>query len=258
MTGFITIDRVLMQHWCSSDPNFLAVWIWLLSDANWKDKKALINSRVVEIKRGQLIYGRNAFSAKCGVSISKLRKIINVLQKEGMIDQQKTNKYTIITIVKYEEYQGVDQQNTNRTPTEHQQTTTPKQDKQSNKVNKRKKPKGSCQQVDAHKIIEIWNDKGLGKLTEMPASRRQKINSRTKESLKDLQAWDRYFQFFVDSNFLQGKTSNWKATFDWALNPTNMAKVLEGNYANGTGEGGFDVTEFMKKYREDEANDIHD
>jgi len=254
MIGWLTIDRALMSHWCSSDPNFLAVWIWLLSEANWKDKKALINSRVIEMKRGQLIYGREAFSRKCGVSISKLRKIINVLQKEGMIDQQKTNKYTIITITKYEEYQGVDQQNTNRTPTEHQQTTTPKQDKQSNKVNKRKKAKASRQHVDPHEIMALWNNKGLGKLTEMPHARRQKINSRTKEKFKDLKAWDDYFQMFIDSHFLSGKSGNWKATFDWALNPTNMCKVLEGNYNNDA--GGFDPVEYNRRKREMEKDDV--
>lgn len=250
MNGWIAIDRTLMSHWCSSDPNFLAVWIWLLSEANWKDKKALINSRVIEMKRGQLIYGREAFSRKCGVSISKLRRIIKILQKEGMIDQQKTNKYTLITITKYEQYQGIDQQNANRTPTERQQTTTPKQDKQSNKVNKRREAKASCQQVDAHEIITLWNSKGLGRLTEMLPARRQKINSRTKDRLKDLQAWDNYFTIFVDSHFLSGGKSNWKASFDWALNPTNMMKVIEGNYSNDG--NGFDVMEYSRRKRENE------
>ena len=135
MTGFITIDRTLMNHWCSSDPNFLAVWIWLLSDANWKDKKALINSCVVEIKRGQLIFGLNAFSKRSGVSVSKLRKIIDVLISEQMIDRLKTNKYSIITIANYNSYQTVDRQNASKQHSNNIQNATPKQDNNSNKVN---------------------------------------------------------------------------------------------------------------------------
>ena len=136
MNGFFTLHRDLMQHWCASDPNFLAVWVWLINDANWQDKKSLINSSVVEVKRGQLIYGRDAFSKKSGVSVSKLRRIIKILDDEGMISQQKTNKYSIISITKYDDYQSVDQQNTNKTPTKHQQNTTPKQLKQNKPLNK--------------------------------------------------------------------------------------------------------------------------
>ena len=136
MNGFFTLERKLTQHWCASDPNFLATWIWLLNDANWQDKKNLVNSQLVEIKRGQLIFGREAFSKKSGVSVSKLRRIMELLEKDGMIDQQKTNRYTIVTIKNYSQYQDVDQPTANRTPTEHQQTTTPKQVKQTKQLNK--------------------------------------------------------------------------------------------------------------------------
>jgi len=101
----------------------------------------------------------------------------------------------------------------------------------------------------AMEIIALWNSKGLGKLTEMPHARRQKIKSRTVQRLKDLQAWDDYFQMFIDSDFLSGSKGSWKATFDWALNPTNMAKVLEGNYKNGS--NGFDVSAFIKEQTKD-------
>ena len=136
MNGFFTIERKLTKHWCASDPSFLATWVWLLSEANWQDKKALINSQLIEIKRGQLIFGREAFSKKSGVSVSKLRRIMELLEKDGMIDQQKTNRYTIVTIKNYSQYQDVDQPTANRTPTEHQQTTTPKQRKQVKPLNK--------------------------------------------------------------------------------------------------------------------------
>jgi len=136
MNGFFIIERTLTKHWCASDPNFLATWVWLLSEANWQDKKALINSSVVELKRGQLIFGLNAFSHKSGVSVAKLRRIINTLEEEGMINRQKTNKYSIISIVKYDEYQSVNKQTTSKEQSEHTQTTTPKPVKQTKPLNK--------------------------------------------------------------------------------------------------------------------------
>jgi hypothetical protein len=35
------------------------------------------------------------------------------------------------------------------------------------------------------------------------------------------------------SDFLQGKVTDFRATFDWILKPTNFIKIIENNYANG-------------------------
>ncbi len=35
------------------------------------------------------------------------------------------------------------------------------------------------------------------------------------------------------SPFCRGEEGGWRANFDWALKPGNIAKVLEGNYAAG-------------------------
>ena len=41
------------------------------------------------------------------------------------------------------------------------------------------------------------------------------------------------FQNAESSSFLNGKNDrNWTATFDWLIKDGNMAKVLEGNYAD--------------------------
>ena len=130
MSGWIKIHRDLMNHWCASDPNFLAVWMHLISSANFQTKKSLINSIVVEVKRGQLIFGLNAFSKKSGVSVSKLRRIMKVLESELMISRQKTNKYSIISITKYNDYQVIDKQNTGKKQSNNNQNTTPKEGKE--------------------------------------------------------------------------------------------------------------------------------
>lgn len=124
-----------------------------------------------------------------------------------------------------------------------------------NAQNEPRKKKAIKENIKPQEIIELWNKKGLGRLTEMLPARRKKINSRTKDRLKDLQAWDDYFQMFADSHFLSGGASNWKATFDWALNPTNMMKVIEGNYDNNSGSNGFDPVEHNRRKREEEMKD---
>lgn len=43
--------------------------------------------------------------------------------------------------------------------------------------------------------------------------------------------WQKYFGHVAKSAFLTGKTpENFEATFDWLMKPTNMQKVIEGNY----------------------------
>lgn len=134
--GWLKIHRDLLSHWCSQDPNFLAVWIRLLLEANFETKKTLINYSPIEVKRGDVIFGLNAFSEKSGVSVSKLRRIMKVLEDEGMIDRQKTNKYSIISITNYDQYQLDDRQNAFKQQSDDIQTTTPKE---TNNYNNNKK-----------------------------------------------------------------------------------------------------------------------
>lgn len=134
--GWLKIHRDLLSHWCSQDPNFLAVWIRLLLEANFETKKTLINYSPIEVKRGDVIFGLNAFSEKSGVPVSKLRRIMKVLEDEGMIDRQKTNKYSIISIAKYDQYQLDDRQEAVKQQSDDIQTTTPKE---TNNYNNNKK-----------------------------------------------------------------------------------------------------------------------
>ena len=108
--GFIKIHRALFENWVSDEPEALAVWVRILSEANFADKKKKFNGSIIEVKRGQLIFGLNAFSDRSGVSVMKLRRIISDLEADGMINRQKTNRYSLLTVVAYDSYQGLTSQ----------------------------------------------------------------------------------------------------------------------------------------------------
>tara|TARA_B110000495_G_scaffold194177_1_gene200243 strand:+ start:189 stop:800 length:612 start_codon:yes stop_codon:yes gene_type:complete len=114
--GWIKLERSLTDHWIWQEPEALKLWIALLLAANFTTKKRSFNGSVVEIKRGQLVYGRHAFSAKLGISEAKLRRYIKLFISDSMISQQKTNKYSIISITCYEKYQDANQQITGHQP----------------------------------------------------------------------------------------------------------------------------------------------
>jgi hypothetical protein len=127
MSGWIKLHRGIFDHWISSDPDYFCVWLRMLTEANFEDKKHLFNGALLEIKRGQIIFGLEAWSAKTGVTIAKLRKLLEMLENDKMINRQKTNKYSLISIVNYALYQDDDRQTACRTHADDKQNATPKE-----------------------------------------------------------------------------------------------------------------------------------
>ena len=126
MAGFITIHRQLMTHWIFQEPEALKFWLALLLEANWEQKKTMFNGSLLTVERGQLVFGRKKYSTKLGISENKLRRYLALLETEQMIHQQKTNKFTLISVTNYDSYQEI----TSKQPANNPQTTTSKQTKQ--------------------------------------------------------------------------------------------------------------------------------
>jgi len=121
--GFITLHRSVQKHWIWQEPEALKFWIALLQEANWQEKKTMFNGSLLTVKRGELVFGRIKYSRLLNISEKKIRRYLDLLQKEQMIGQQKTNKYTLISITNYESYQN----EANKGPTKGQQRATSKQ-----------------------------------------------------------------------------------------------------------------------------------
>lgn len=91
-----------------------------------------------------------------------------------------------------------------------------------------KEEKISCQQ-----IVDLFHSicKSYPKIRSLSEARKKAINARLKSySLEDFTA---VFENAENSAFLKGSNErNWTANFDWLIADKNMAKVLEGNYAD--------------------------
>lgn len=103
------------------------LYIHLLINANNEDGEW----RGIKVKKGQIITGLHSLNSKTHISIRKLRTCLDRLEKTGEIDIQTTNKYSLITICKYDTYQyvydGSDKQN-DKPATSKRQATDNKQD----------------------------------------------------------------------------------------------------------------------------------
>lgn len=166
--GWIKLHRSLLDHWAASEPEMLATWIRLLLEANHEDKKHLFNGSLIEVKRGELIFGLNAFSDKTGISIKKLRRYLDMFEKDGMIGRQKTNKFSIISITCYDSYQNEGSQKASKGQAEGRQRATPKEDKENKEVKedihapKRRKVNESISEIDWTIVPEMTEEhKGI-------------------------------------------------------------------------------------------------
>lgn len=96
-------------------------------------------------------------------------------------------------------------------------------------------PKTEKNPVDYERIMNLFNEicTGFPKITKLSDRRRRAIRARLngKYSLDDI---ERAFRKAQASDFLKGANDhNWSADFDWIINDSNMAKILDGNYDNG-------------------------
>jgi len=81
-------------------------------------------------------------------------------------------------------------------------------------------------------IVKIFNSvcKELPIVSEITQDRKKAIL--VIESKYGLDKIGTVFQLTSQSYYLNGKINNWKASFDWILNPKNFLKILENNYKN--------------------------
>lgn len=138
MDSFIKLYRRFLKWEWADTPNMVSLFIHLLLLAKYEDKEW----HGVTIKRGQLVTGRVALAKIVGISEQQVRTCLARLQDTGEISLKSTNKFTIITICKFDSYQQNEkaeqptnnQQITNNQPTNNQQITTPKESKEIKKV----------------------------------------------------------------------------------------------------------------------------
>ena len=131
MEGWIKIHRKMLDNpIIGKDSDYLSVWIYLLLNATHKEIPALFKGKRITLKQGQLITGRKSMSDKLKISESKIYRIINEFKSEQQIEQQTSNKNSLITILNWDRYQQNEQQNetqmNNKWTTTEQQVNTNK------------------------------------------------------------------------------------------------------------------------------------
>ena len=120
-TGWIKIYRSLLYWEWADVPEMVALWVRLIIRATHEDSQW----HGVTISRGQLVTTTAKLAAESGLSPQQVRTCLDRLKASNQINTQTTNKYTIITICKYEAYQETEttEQQTNGKQTTRKQQT---------------------------------------------------------------------------------------------------------------------------------------
>ena len=140
MEGWISLHRKILDWEWYSDANTFRLFIHLLLQANHEDKKW----KGQTINKGQLITSLEHLSNQLNLSKQQIRTSINKLKSTHEITVKSTNKFTLITIEKYSEYQNIQKENntlnntqsnieiTNKQQTNNKQITTNNNDNNNN------------------------------------------------------------------------------------------------------------------------------
>ena len=122
------------------------------------------------VQRGQLISGLNQLNATTGISASSLRTALKRLKSTGEITVQPTNRYSMISICKYNDYQILGNENDRLNDTPHNKQTTNKQQTNDNKQEYKKNKEYTLESLRSLESLD--NNKSLRAIV---ASRKKSV-----------------------------------------------------------------------------------
>lgn len=142
--GWIKVYRKITDSLVWSDPNQLKLWLLLLVKANHEEKRFIFNGQEVYVTSGQMVTGAHAIASEFNegatrdnqVSWRQLWRWVKRFEKEQMLTIKSTTKYSVITILHWNEYQGNDNQVSINRQSNDNQVSTNKNDK--NEENEKK------------------------------------------------------------------------------------------------------------------------
>lgn len=144
MKGWIKLHRAFLEWEWFDRPEMVQIYLYLILKANRSAKQW----EGITIQPGQLVTSVKSISKDTNLSAQTVRTCLNRLKSTSEITSESTNRYTIVTICKYGDYQEeenaankhsndqANKQATNKQQTTNKQLTT-------NKNNKNQKNKES-------------------------------------------------------------------------------------------------------------------
>lgn len=186
MSGWIKLYRSIQSHWLwESEKPFdkRSAWIDILLLANHDDNKAFFDNEIVFVKRGEHITSEPKLAERWGWSRTKVRNFLNLLEKDGMIENKKEGrKRTRLIVLNYNDYQGLEnnEKTNNDTTVGQEEDRTKTREEQEENINKNEKNEKNEKNVYKD-IVEYLNEKCNKNYKYTTKSTKTKIDARLNE-----------------------------------------------------------------------------
>lgn len=208
-----------MENPVWTDPYYLKLWMYCLFKASHKEHEHLVGNQMIKLERGQFVTGRFSLAEDLNSGMKPKQKLndltwwryLNNLEKWEMLNIKTTNKFSVVTIDKYDFYQSVfnkdeqqteHQMNIKRTSNEQQLNTN----NNVNKENKKERPKHVYDDASIFYQLAIYfyeqilqNNQNFKKPNLQTWSddirKMMEIDKRTEDQIKYLMKWVQQDEF---------------------------------------------------------------
>lgn len=173
------------------NPNVVALFLHCLLKANHEPGKW----QGQDINRGQFITSYGNIAKETGLTFQQVRTCINKLKLTGELTSKTSNKFSIISITNYSEYQDynkqVNNEVTNKEQTNNKQVTTNNKNNNNNNNNKK--------EINRKRFI--------------PPTKTELINYINEKQLTSIDP-DYFLDYYESNGWMVGRTKmkDWKAT----------------------------------------------
>lgn len=127
--GWIKLYRKLLNSPIFSSEKGLKVWVWCLLKATHGGYEQYVGRSLVKLKPGEFVFGRKVAAGELRMKQSTIWGWISQLKSDSYVNINTNNKYSVISIINWKYYQGLNSKTNNRVTTNRQQMDTNKKDK---------------------------------------------------------------------------------------------------------------------------------
>lgn len=118
--GFALFHRKIMDCGFYKDSQAVHLWFHLVMKATHKPIVSTTEFGDIRLDRGQCITGRHKLASETGISPDRVQYLLRKFISMGMVSAESNRKFTVVSILKYDEYQA------DYLPTDYQKITNSK------------------------------------------------------------------------------------------------------------------------------------
>lgn len=181
MSGWIKLHRSITTHWLYTEKRIFSkyeAWNDMLLNVNYLDNKTSIKGKLYDVKRGQSIMSLDTWAKRWNWDKSKVRRFLNLLQRDNMIELKSDTITTQITICNYASYQ--DTCNTDETQMKHKRNAN---ETQTTPIKERKEKE---EVKEIYSFDEFWSTYGKSVDKTKCKAKFEKLSDEVKLKIKEV------------------------------------------------------------------------